>query len=125
MGKPVSGRVTFRFDGQKYSTTGNCDIDPWNFEGEAESNTDGTVEQKVKPAIPMINNLDFRAVKGLTTETMKQHFNKVDVTFEDTDSGTIYYFNEAFIVGKPTFKSDGGIISGLNFTSNNIRVVTE
>ncbi|MCJ8322789.1 MAG: phage tail tube protein [Rhizobiales bacterium] len=125
MAKPVAGRITFKFNGEKHVTTGGCEIEPWNFEGAVENNDDGTVSQTVKPASPMLKNMTFRTVDGLNTDSMKKHFTDVDITFEDLDSGLIYYFNEAFVVGKPSYKSENGEISNLDFASNDVRVVNK
>lgn len=123
MGKPIAGRITFKMGGKQFVTTGGCEVDPWNFEGGAEVNDDGTSSQTIITATAMIKNLTFRAVPGLNTDTLKQHVSNVDITFEDTDSGLIYYYNEAFVVGKPSYKSEKGEISGVEYASNDVRVV--
>lgn len=121
-----AGRITFKIDGTKHTTTGDCELDPSMVEADDVKNSDGTSGKIIKPKTAKITGLTFRRSKILNTKLLNDIVasdSPIDVTWEDIDTKLIYYYNDAWLTGAAKLGSGEGEISGIEVSSNNIREV--
>jgi|SRR5580692_2110533 hypothetical protein len=116
----IGGTIYLTVNGQQISPRGAFDIQPLNFERDAESNQDGTmyVTEKSVPAtatgsISYTSGLDLQALYSLCGVTCT-----IALVNGDT-----FVFSSASVVGTPKLNTEKGEISDFKIASASARKV--
>lgn len=117
----IGGTFYLTVNGQQVSARGAFDVQPLNFERDAESNQDGTmyITQKPVPASATGSISYSRAVDLPTLYSLCG----VTCTIELVNGDT-FIFPSASVVGTPKLNTEKGEISDFKIVSANARRVT-
>lgn len=114
------GRVVIQINGKRYSARTAAQIEWLNTNREVVPNQDGTIAVMFKPTPPTAT-FTLSNTCGLDLNELAQC--SVDVTFDMIDARKVFYFTDAYLIGKPTINSETGEISNLKITANEVKVV--
>lgn len=109
------GRVTITLNGKRYQSRGGVDFMPTGIVRDVIPNDDGTIAITTK-AVPAEATFSLSDRCGLDINELIFGC-KIDVVFDQLDMRRKILYTQATVIGRPSFNSDSGVISGLKIAA--------
>lgn len=115
------GRVTITLDGKRYSSRGGVEFMPTTVDRQVGANDDGTIYTTSK-SVPAEATFTLSDRCGLDIQQLVKGC-KIDVTFDQLDMRRKILYTAATIIGRPSFNSESGAISGLKVAASQVNIL--
>lgn len=117
----AGGRVAIHANGVWYHPVADVEIEPVGIDPDEVVNQDGSVQRVVKPKSYKIK-VTIRDQRGLNLTKLVED-GGFDVTATEKDMKRRVHLTNAFVRGSPTRNTATGEISGMEFVSDQFKIV--